>query len=99
MSKYELTFVVQPGMEEEPLNALVEKMTKTISDLKGQINQVDPWGKRRLAYPIKRHQEGFYFVMQMELPSSAIRGLEKSIRLMEDVMRYLIVRQDGTETR
>ncbi len=86
-------------MEEEPLNALVEKMTKTISDLKGQINQVEPWGKRRLAYPIKRHREGFYFVMQMELPSSAIRGLEKSIRLMEDVMRYLIVRQDETETR
>lgn len=94
MPKYELVFVVQPVIEEEPLNALVEKMKKTISDLKGQVTQVDAWGKRRLAYPIRKHREGFYFLVQADMPTSAVRGVERSIKLMEDVLRYLIVRKD-----
>jgi small subunit ribosomal protein S6 len=94
MPKYELVFIVQPGIEEEPLKALVERLTKTISDLKGQVSQVDAWGRRRLAYSIRNHREGFYYLVQMELPASAVRALEKSIKLIEDIMRYLIVRQD-----
>jgi len=97
MPKYEMVFIVQPAMEEEPLNALVNKLTKTISDLQGQVTQADAWGRRRLAYPINKQKEGFYFLMQMEMPSSAIRSLERSIKLMEDVMRYLIVRKDETK--
>jgi len=99
MPGYELVFIVQPEMEEEPLTALVEKVTQNISDLKGQVNQVDPWGKRRLAYPIKKHLEGFYFLMQVELPASAVRSLERSLKLMEDVIRYLIMRRDETGTK
>jgi small subunit ribosomal protein S6 len=94
MPKYELVFIVQPGIEEEPLKALVERLTKTISDLKGQVSQVDAWGRRRLAYSIRNHREGFYYLVQMEMPAPAVRALEKSIKLFEDIMRYLIVRQD-----
>jgi len=93
MPRYELVLVVQPTIEEEPLNALVAKITQTISDLQGQVHQVDSWGKRRLAYPIKKHREGFYFLIQAEMPTSAVRGLERSLKLMEDIMRYLVVRQ------
>ena len=96
MPGYELVFIVQPEMEEEPLTKLVEKITETISDLEGQVHQVEPWGKRRLAYPIKKHREGVYSLMQIELPSSAIRSLERSLKLMEDVIRHLIVRTDET---
>lgn len=96
MPGYELVFIVQPEMEEEPLTKLVEKITETIRDLEGQVHQVEPWGKRRLAYSIKKHREGFYFLMQIELPSSAIRSLERSLKLMEDVIRHLIVRTDET---
>ena len=99
MTGYELVFIVQPEMEEGPLNALVEKITETISDLKGQVHQVEPWGKRRLAYPIKQHQEGFYFLMQVELPGSAVRSLERSLKLMEDVIRHLTVRKGETLTK
>jgi len=93
MPRYELVLVVQPTIEEEPLNALVAKVTQTISDLKGQVHQVDAWGKRRLAYPIKKYREGFYFLFQAEMPTSAVRTLERSLKLMEDIMRYLVVRQ------
>jgi len=94
MPKYELVFIVQPGAEEEPQKALVERLTKTISDLKGQVTQVDAWGRRRLAYSIRNQREGFYYLVQMEMPASAVRALVKSVKLIEDVMRYLIVRQD-----
>jgi small subunit ribosomal protein S6 len=96
MPGYELVFIVQPEMEEEPLTKLVDKISETISDLEGQVHQVEPWGKRRLAYSIKKNREGSYFLMQIELPSSAIRSLERSLKLMEDVIRHLIVRTDET---
>jgi len=96
MAGYELVFIVQPEMEEEPRNALVAKVTQTISDLKGTVEKVDPWGKRRLAYPIKKYREGFYVLVQMDMPTSAVRPLERAIKLMEDVIRYLIVRRNET---
>lgn len=94
MALYEMVFIVQPEMEEEPRNALVEKITQTIGELKGTVEKVDPWGKRRLAYPIERYREGFYVLVQMDMPPSAVRSLEKAIKLMEDVIRYLIVRRN-----
>ncbi len=94
MPGYELVFIVQPTVEEEALNALVEKVSATIRDLEGQVSQVNPWGKRRLAYPIKKHREGFYFLLDLELPAAAVRSLDRSLKLMEDVIRHLIVRKD-----
>jgi small subunit ribosomal protein S6 len=94
MAGYELVFIVQPEMEEEPRNALVDKITQTISDLKGTVQKVDPWGKRRLAYPIKNYREGFYVLVQMDMPPSAVRPLERAVKLMEDIIRYLIVRRN-----
>jgi small subunit ribosomal protein S6 len=93
MAEYEMVFIVQPEMEEEPRNALVEKITQTISDLKGTVQKVDPWGKRRLAYPIKTYREGFYVLVQMDMPPSAVRPLERAVKLMEDIIRHLIVRR------
>ena len=96
MAAYELVFIVQPEMEEEPRNALVAKVTQTISDLKGTVQKVDPWGKRRLAYPIKKYREGFYVLVQMDMPPSAVRPLERAVKLLEDIIRYLIVRKNET---
>ena len=94
MPQYEMVFIIQPEMDEEPLAAAVDKISQTIVDLEGQVQQVEPWGKRRLAYTIKKYQDGFYSLMQMELPAQAVRSLEKSLKLMEEVIRHLIVRKD-----
>lgn len=98
MPEYELVFIVQPEMEEEPLTALVNKVSQTISDLQGQVRQVEPWGKRRLAYPIQKHREGFYYLMLLELPATAVRSLDRALRLTEHVIRYLIVHKDETSS-
>lgn len=94
MPQYELVFVVRPELEEEPLAALVNKVSQTISDLQGQVQQIEPWGKRKLAYPIKKYREGFYYLMLIELPASAVRSLDRTLRFTEDVIRHLIVRKD-----
>jgi small subunit ribosomal protein S6 len=94
MPGYELVFIVQPEIEEEPLNAVSEKISDTITSLEGQVHQTDVWGKRQLAYPIKRHRSGHYFLMNIELPATAVRSLDRSLKLMEDVIRHLIVRND-----
>jgi small subunit ribosomal protein S6 len=94
MPQYEMVFIAQPEMDEEPLATLVEKMSQTIADLGGQVHQVEPWGKRRLAYAISKFYDGFYFLMQMELPAEAVRSLERSLKLTEDVIRHLIIRKD-----
>ncbi len=94
MPGYELVFIVQPEIEEEPLNAVVEKISDTISSLEGQVHQTDAWGRRQLAYPIKGHHNGHYYLMNVELPATAVRSLDRSLKLMEDVIRHLIVRND-----
>ncbi len=96
MLPYEMVFIVRPTIEEDALNALVEKVSQSVRDLGGEIQQVDAWGRRRLAYPIQRHHDGFYFLMTMSLPSTAVRSLERGLKLMEDVIRYLVVRKDET---
>ncbi len=93
MAEYELVFIAQPTLEPEPLTALTDRITHSITDLKGQVNRADAWGKRRLAYPIKKQTEGFYYLLDMELPTTAVRTLEHNLRLMEDVLRYLVVRK------
>ncbi|KPL18510.1 MAG: hypothetical protein AMJ93_13745 [Anaerolineae bacterium SM23_84] len=95
MSGYELVFIVQPELEQESLDALVQKITETISDLEGQVEQVDPWGKRRLAYPIQNYSEAFYYLMQIELPRTSVRNLERNLKLTENVIRHLVLRIDG----
>jgi small subunit ribosomal protein S6 len=94
MPGYELVFIAKPTMEQEALAALVEKVTKYVTDLEGQVVHVDSWGKRRLAFPIKKQFEGFYYVAEIELPATSVRSLERNIRLVEDIIRYLVVRKD-----
>lgn len=94
MPGYELVFIAKPTMEQESLAALVEKVTKQVTDLEGQVVRVDSWGKRRLAFPIKKQFEGFYHVAELELPATAVRSLERNVRLVEDIIRFLLVRKD-----
>lgn len=59
MRKYESVYIIRPTLEEEQIKALVEKFTNLISDQGGQVEKVDEWGKRRLAYPIQDFKEGY----------------------------------------
>jgi small subunit ribosomal protein S6 len=79
-------------MEEEGLEAVKSKVNEAINANGGQVKEVDVWGKRRLAYPIQRLREGYYIVNRVQLEPKAIKEVERSLKLSEEVIRYLLVR-------
>ena len=92
---YELVYIVRPTVDEQGLVALNERVYKFIANNGGAITRREDWGKRRLAYPIAKFTEGFYSVLQLNLPPTAVREIERSLKLTEEVLRYLVVRVDG----
>ena len=94
MSKYELTFVVNAKIEDDERAAVVDKCKALIERFGGTITNVDKWGKRRLAYEIQKMKEGFYYVVQFDAPTSAPAEIESRIRIMDNVMRYLVVKRE-----
>lgn len=94
MRNYELIFIVQPDLDDEGLNAVIERVGTIIAGQGGEVSKVDPWGKRRLAYPIRKLREGYYVRMEMKLPPDGVREIERDFKLTEPLIRYLIVRMD-----
>jgi len=92
---YELVFIVNPEVEGEELDGVIANVTRLIEREGGSVLQLDPWGLRRLAYPIQDYREGTYFFMYAELEPLAVREFESSISLLESIMRHLIVRAQG----
>lgn len=94
MNKYELALVLRPGLEEEAKVAESQKVQDLITRFGGTIEKIDDWGKRRLAYEIKKVNEGFFSFISFEAEGSAPAEIESRIRIMENVLRYLIIRKD-----
>lgn len=94
MNKYELALVVNAKVEDEVRNATVEKAKEYITRFGGTITNVDDWGKKRLAYEIQKMREGFYYFIQFDAEADCPAQLENSVRIMDNVIRFLCVRQD-----
>ena len=95
MNKYELAVVVSAKIEDEERAAVVDKCKALIERFGGTITNVDDWGKKRLAYEIQKMKEGFYYFIQFDAETSAPAEIEKHVRIMENVIRYLCVRQEA----
>ncbi len=93
--KYEMVYIVRPTVDEQALAVVREKIDKFITTNGGTLTQRDDWGKRQLAFPISKCNEGFYTVLKLEFPPNAVRILERSLQLTEEVLRYLVVRDEG----
>lgn len=89
---YELVIVITPEATEEKLEARLNNISQYITDHGGTVSSLDKWGKKRLAYPIKKSVEGNYFLFKYLLPPEASRVLENNLRISEDVLRYLVVK-------
>ena len=94
MNKYELAVVVSAKIEDEERAAVVDKCKALIERFGGTITNVDDWGKKRLAYEIQKMKEGFYYFIQFEAESSAPAEIESRIRIMDNVLRYLVVKNE-----
>lgn len=94
MNKYELAVVVSAKIEDDERAATVEKVKAYIERFGGTVTNVDEWGKKRLAYDIQKMKEAFYYFIQFDAEASVPYEVENSVRIMENVIRYLCVRQD-----
>ena len=94
MNKYELAVVVSAKIEDEERAATIEKVKEIITKHGGTITNVDEWGKKRLAYDVQKMREAFYYFIQFDGQSTVPTEIESRVRLMENVVRYLVVKQD-----
>jgi small subunit ribosomal protein S6 len=95
MNKYELTVVVNAKIEDDVRVATVEKVKEYVARYGGTVTNVDEWGKKRLAYEIQKMKEGFYYFIQFEADATVPAEIERHVRIMENVIRYLCVRQEA----
>ena len=94
MNKYELAVVVSAKIEDDERAATIEKVKEIITKHGGTITNVDEWGKKRLAYDVQKMREAFYYFIQFDGQSTVPPEIESRVRLMENVVRYLVVKQD-----
>lgn len=90
-NKYEVTYIVESSIGEEATSALLERFSESIKSSGGEVRQVKPWGKRRLAYELKGRREGLYVTMQFSATPDAMAETRRQMSLSDDVLRSLFV--------
>jgi small subunit ribosomal protein S6 len=90
MRRYELMLLLRPDLEDDKLQAAVEKVTRAIVNAGGSLSKVSPWGKRRLAYDIQRHREASYFLIHFDIEPSQVREIERGMLISEEILRHLV---------
>ena len=94
MRDYELMVVLDSNLDEAQTEAASTRITTLVTQRGGTIQNTDAWGKRRLAYPIGRHRDGTYILMHLQMAPTLAAEVERTLKLMESVIRHLIVRVD-----
>ena len=94
MNKYELAVVLNAKIEDEERAAALEKVKNYITRFGGTITNVDEWGKKRLAYEIQKMKEAYYYFIHFDAEADVPGEIEQRIRIMDNVIRYLCVKQN-----
>ena len=95
MRKYETIFILHPSLDEEAVKANIEKFKGVIENGGGTVDNVDFWGKRKLAYEIKKISEGYYTLVNFTADTELPRELDRIFRITDGVMRHIIVREEA----
>ncbi len=91
---YELAFILNPEVSEEETRSILERIDQIVANHGGQVVKVNQWGRRRLAYPIERHRDGFYVFIDMILTAETVIELERTLKVSEVVLRHMVKRRD-----
>ena len=92
---YEMVLILNPELTEDKFNASLDNFSKLITDMGGAIAEVQQWGKRKLAYPIKQFSEGNYVLTRFQLQPAMSKDVEAKLHISEDILRHLLVRLDS----
>jgi small subunit ribosomal protein S6 len=94
LHEYELVVVIDPEIVEEDVPAAIERVTAAVTSRGGEIVDLQPWGRRRLAYAINRRTEGNYVIGQIKLDPERAHELESGFQISEEILRHLLIRKD-----
>ncbi len=89
---YELIFIVSPEVVEEKFDATIDNISRLITGRGGIVSDIEQWGKRRLAYPIKHFGEGSYVLTRFKLRPEHGKELETNLKISEDILRHLLIK-------
>ena len=95
MNQYEVMYVVDAALEDSARNELINRFNELVVKNGGEVERVDEWGKRRLAYAINYKTEGYYVLMYIKAPADLPRELERNLKISAQVLRYLVIRYEG----
>ena len=95
MNKYELAVIVSAKIEDDARAQVIEKVQAYIARFGGTVSDVDEWGKKKLAYEIQKMREGYYYFIHFESDSTVPVELEARLRIMDNVLRYLCIKQEA----
>ena len=95
MNQYEVMYVIDPTLDDGARVDLINRISELVKKNGGEVDRVDEWGKRRLAYAINYKTEGYYVLMYIKAPSSLPQELERNLQIADSVLRYLVIRYEG----
>ncbi|MCB0200776.1 MAG: 30S ribosomal protein S6 [Caldilineae bacterium] len=95
MNEYELMYIVHPEADKDGVTVVSEQLASWISEQGGEISKTNVWGRRKLAYAIKKQTEGTYVVVDLKLDGEALSEVERNVKLHEQVLRYMFIRKDN----
>jgi small subunit ribosomal protein S6 len=90
MRKYELVCVIQPDLDETAFNGILDRVKGWVTESGGSVDKVDLWGKRKLAYAIRKQREGNYVLFNLSLQPTMTAALEQNLRYTETIMRHML---------
>ena len=91
---YELVLIISPEVTDEAFEATLDNLSKSVTESGGTVSNVERWGKRKLAYPLKHFMEANYVLTQLKMSPASGKQLEANLRISEDVLRHLLIRLD-----
>ncbi len=99
MKRYEVVAIVKTELVEEDLNAIIERSSSIITERNGVIAKVEKWGKRRLAYEIKKQKDGFYFYIDYAGNGAIVDEMERNFKIDDRVLKFMTILKEGAVTR
>ena len=92
MRDYELVAIINPELDEERISKIVDRVSQSINSRGGSVEEIKKWGRRKLAYPIKKFMEADYVLTRFQLMPQSVKELETEISASEDILRYLVIK-------
>jgi len=95
MNQYEVMYIIDPAVEDTARAELINRFSELVTKNNGEVDRVDEWGKRRLAYAINYKKEGYYVLMYVKGPSELPKELERNFQISDDILRSMVIRYEG----